>query len=217
VEAKDLIKNMLIFRESKRYTAADTLAHTWLQHQAPAAADASLDVDALDGMRRFCGQNKLKKASLQIIASRLKESDIAQLKAFFMSLDANNDGVVNFQELQDGISKFGMQDVPGQIEELMEEIDVDQSGQIDYTEFLAAALDKKYVMEERVCWAAFQVFDHDGSGTISRNELQQVLHNTQVEALMGSSAIEKVLQDVDSDSDGTIDFGEFMQMMRTPS
>ena len=34
----------------------------------------------------------------------------------------------------------------------------------DYTEFLAAAMDKKLYLQRDFCWAAFSLFDQDGSG-----------------------------------------------------
>ena len=74
-------------------------------------------------------------------------------------------------------------------------VDADGSGVIDYTEFLAATLDRQsrlhgspvgeitqrtwfiwarqQYMKEDVCWAAFRVFDRNGDGHISKDELKQ--------------------------------------------
>ncbi len=54
--------------------------------------------------------------------------------------------------------------IPTDLEELMKDIDSDGSGSIDYTEFIAATVDKKVYIQEDVCWAAFRVFDLDGNG-----------------------------------------------------
>ena len=50
------------------------------------------------------------------------------------------------------------------IEELINAIDIDRSGSIDLTEFLAAMLDKRVYLNEEKLWLAFKRFDIDNSG-----------------------------------------------------
>jgi len=69
-------------------------------------------------------------------------------------------------------------------------------------------------MQEDVCWAAFRIFDLDGNGKISQEELQQVLHNGNVEQALGAEAIVELMKECDENGDGEIDFQEFMAMMR---
>jgi calcium-dependent protein kinase len=197
-----------------RLTAAQVMGHTWIKDKAPQASDRPLQASTLNNMKAFKGQNNLKKAALHVIAQRLKEDEIMALKEMFQTLDQNNDGTVTFQELTDGIEKLHVAGLPPNMKELMTEMDVDGSGSIDYTEFLAATLDKKQYEQESICWAAFQVFDSDGSGSISKAELEKVLASGQLEQVMGSQAVERVMKDCDADNDGQIDFNEFMKMMR---
>merc|ERR1712228_644687 len=97
--------------------------------------------------------------------------------------------------------------------ELMEAADVDGNKRIDYTEFLTAAMDQAHYHEVNACWTAFSVFDRDGSGTISKQELAQVMCDESVKSLLDSKAIEEVLAECDKDRDGQIDFDEFLAMM----
>jgi len=46
----------------------------------------------------------------------------------------------------------------------MSGMDVDKSGSIDYTEFLAATLDRNLYMQEERLHSAFRTIDRDGSG-----------------------------------------------------
>ena len=81
-------------------------------------------------------------------------------------------------------------------------MDSDGSGAIDYTEFIAATLDRRQYLKEDVCWAAFQVFDRDGNGKISKQEIADVLNHGDMESMFGKGLVEQILNDADADGDG---------------
>ncbi|CAE7831859.1 CPK2, partial [Symbiodinium microadriaticum] len=168
----------------------------------------------VDNLRGFQSQNKLKKAALHIIAGQLNEDQIKSLRDVFTSLDKNGDGLLTHAELKDGLGKSGLKDIPPDLAAILDGVDADGSGVIDYTEFLAATLDRQQYMKEDVCWAAFRVFDRNGDGHISKDELKQVLSNSEVEDALGAKAIAELMLEVDSNGDGIIDFEEFMAMMK---
>lgn len=58
---------------------------------------------------------------------------------------------------------------------------------------------------------AFKVFDRDGSGTISREELRHVLIN--IGEGFTEKEIDEMIQEADKDGDGQIDYKEFSKMM----
>merc|ERR1719271_1498392 len=115
--------------------------------------------------------------------------------------------------------KAGIEEIPPNLMEIMKEVDSDGSGVIDYTEFLAATLSRKQYMQEDIVWSAFRVFDLDGDGQITREELAQVLSGDLVkdveEALqLNKDEIERIIKEVDEDGDGQISFQEFFNMMK---
>ncbi len=61
---------------------------------------------------------------------------------------------------------------------IMDEIDTDGSGKIDYTEFLAATIGKNLYAQTDACWIAFRVFDRDGDGKITEEEIANVHYYT---------------------------------------
>ncbi|KAF4755160.1 hypothetical protein FOZ62_001621 [Perkinsus olseni] len=142
----------------------------------------------------------------------MPDEEIEQLKKVFTSMDKNGDGQLTIQEVVEGIQNSGLKDIPDDLMDIMKQVDSDGSGVIDYTEFLAATLDKKkYIQEDRM-WGAFRVFDRDGDGKITRKELSEVLNNGEVSDLV-SGHIDEILQQADANGDGEIDFDEFVAMM----
>merc|ERR1719436_698613 len=125
-------------------------------------------------LKSFAVMNKLKKASLNVIATQLTDAAIKELKDLFMAMDENNDGTLSVGEMKEGLQKAGVA-VPPDLQQMMDNIDTDGSGVIDYSEFMAATMDKRKYIQEDVCWRAFKTFDVDGSGSIDKEELMKLL------------------------------------------
>lgn len=62
---------------------------------------------------------------------------------------------------------------------------------------------------------AFMVFDKDDSGSITADELAQMLRSIMPEQLLSDSVVKKLLAKFDKNGDGTIDFDEFLSMMQS--
>jgi len=212
-DAKDLIRELLKSDPAQRCTADQALNHVWVKNQAP-SAELKLPTGLVENLHSFRKSTKLKKAALHVIASQLGEGQVKALRDTFLALDDNKDGLLTADEVQDGMRRSGF-NVPVDLQQILEEVDSDGSGVIDYTEFLAAALDKQTYCQEDLCWAAFRVFDRDGNGKISKEEIAQVLGNGIPCAALEESGT--LVEDFDTNGDGEIDFQEFMDMMRSGS
>ncbi|ESQ40392.1 hypothetical protein EUTSA_v10012990mg [Eutrema salsugineum] len=194
--AKDLVRKMLVRDPKRRLTAHQVLCHPWVQVDG-VAPDKPLDSAVLSRMKQFSAMNKFKKMALRVIAESLSEEEIAGLKEMFNMIDADKSGQITFEELKVGLKRA----------------DVDNSGTIDYKEFIAATLHLNKIEREDHLFAAFTYFDKDGSGYITPDELQQACEEFGVEDVR----IEEMMRDVDQDNDGQIDYNEFVAMMQKGS
>jgi calcium-dependent protein kinase len=214
-DAKNLIRMLLKMNPKDRYTSEQALAHVWVRNKAPKASNKSLNnTNLVENLRGFRSGNKLKKAALHVIASQLSEEKIKSLRETFMTLDDNGDGLLTIVELKEGLAKCNLTDIPADLQEILDDVDSDGSGVIDYTEFLAATLDKKVYMQEDVCWSAFRLFDRDGDGKITAAELAVVLKDDSVAQQAQIQDMANLMKELDANGDGEIDFDEFMAMMR---
>lgn len=131
-----------------------------------------------------------------------------------MSLDVNGDGSLTLEELRKGLEGKENGDT---LLELMKSADTDGSGEINYTEFIAATIDANVFMREDYLRTAFDMFDKDGSGKIDNEEVVALLNGDDLSNLVSKDAIASAMAEIDENGDGEIDFEEFMAMMRKAS
>ncbi|KAL8241252.1 hypothetical protein R6Q59_014607 [Mikania micrantha] len=210
-DAKDLVRKMLVRDPKKRLTAHEVLCHPWVQVDG-VAPDKPLDSAVLSRMKQFSAMVKLKKMAIRVIAESLSVEEIAGLKQMFQMIDTDNSGHITFDELKAGLKRVGANLKESEIYDLMQAADVDDSGTIDYGEFVAATLHMNKIGKENNLFVAFSYFDKDGSGYITADELQHACEELGIDA-----KFEELIQDVDQDNDGRIDYNEFVAMMQGPN
>tara|TARA_B110000285_G_C14531590_1_gene341033 strand:+ start:233 stop:499 length:267 start_codon:yes stop_codon:yes gene_type:complete len=62
-----------------------------------------------------------------------------------------------------------------QMDGMFDAVDTDGSGMIEYSEFVVATLGEEVLLSEDKLIMTFKMFDKDGGGTISIDELKEVL------------------------------------------
>ncbi|OVA15957.1 Protein kinase domain [Macleaya cordata] len=208
--AKDLIRKMLTQDPKKRITASQVLEHPWMK-EGGEASDKPIDSAVLIRLKQFRAMNKLKKLALKVMAENLTEEEIKGLQQMFNNMDTDRSGTITLEELKTGLSRLGSKLTESEIKQLMDAADVDQSGSIDYHEFITATMHRHRLEKEENLYKAFQYFDKDGSGFITRDELKHAMSKYG----MGDEAtIDEVINDADTDKDGNIDYEEFVAMMK---
>ena len=153
---------------------------------------------------------QLKRAALGFIAEHLvqrKDEDIAHLEELFERLDTDNDGLLSIEEVAGAIQvDCGEEEYSGsKLEEIVREVDADKSGMIDIDEFIQASMKQALYLKESCISAAFEKFDVDGKGSISKDDLV---------AVFGEDSVAEIMREADLNQDGVIDYKEFAIAVR---
>ncbi|CAN6485130.1 unnamed protein product [Victoria cruziana] len=207
--AKDLVRKMLTSDPKKRLTAAQVLEHPWIK-QDGVASDKPIGNAVLSRMKQLRAMNKLKKLALKVIAENMSEEEIKGLKEMFRNMDTDNSGTITYQELKTGLARLGSQLTEAEVKQLMDAADVDKNGTIDYMEFITATMHRHRLQTEENLIKAFQYFDKDNDGYITRDELYHAMKGY---GMGDESTIKEVLDEVDTNNDGVINYEEFLAMM----
>lgn len=211
--AKSLIKDMLRYDPKLRCSALEALNHRWIQKAFKTDTDLNETKELLNNLSTYNAQYKLQQASLTYIVSQLATSqEKEQLQKVFMALDKDKDGKVSRKDLIHGFKEYFGEDYPAaeQVDTLMKQIDIDGSGFIDLTEFVVASINKRTLLSKERLVAAFNVFDRDRNGSISADEVKQVLGEG---SNIPDETWNNIIKEVDENGDGEISLEEFVCMM----
>jgi calmodulin len=146
------------------------------------------------------------------MAENLSEEKIAEFRAAFELFDKDRDGKITTKELGTVMRNLGQNPTEVELTEMINEVDLDGNGTIDFKEFLGLMVRKmKDTDTEEELLEAFKVFDRDGNGFITSHELRHVMTNLG-EALTPQE-VEEMIKEADLDGDGQINYEEFVKMM----
>ena len=88
-------------------------------------------------------------------------------------MDLNGDGKLDKNEIKQGYKEYYDKDLSDEeIDEIFNKVDADGSGEIEYSEFVIATMNEKNLLSNNKLQTAFKMFDKDGGGTISTEEVK---------------------------------------------
>jgi len=173
---KDLLSKLLDPDENKRPTAAEALKHQWLK----LAKTYTRNIDVLDPLTiskisKYQGATKFQKACLNTFVKTLKTEEIDKLVLAFNLLDKEKNGYILSEDL---VKVFHNVHPEADITELANCLSAQDKNFINYSQFIASALDvKKFLTTERL-WALFQYFDVGNNGYLTVKEITEVLNQS---------------------------------------
>jgi calcium-dependent protein kinase len=208
--AADLLKQLLVINPSKRITAKQAMKHPWIKSRLERIPT---DIEqALNDLKTFNCQSKLQEAVRVFITSQItSHEDIKYFKKSFQIIDKDGNGKITKEELVAQYSKFMSLDEACKVaKEIIEKIDQDEDGMIDYTEFLVSCTERQLVVSLDYLEAAFKAFDLDDSGTITVEEIKNLLGDGEQ---YDENIWKTILEEADDNNDGCIDLKEFISLM----
>ncbi|CAD8150941.1 unnamed protein product [Paramecium pentaurelia] len=205
-EAKHLIQKMIQVDVNLRYSASQVMSDPWFQKHA---INQPINKKVLDNLSKFQATSEFRTAIVQYIVSQMtNHKEIEDLQNTFQCLDINRDGVISKEELIEGYKKIikSQEQAEQQAERILEEIDKNLSGQIDYSEFIMASINQSKIISQKKIEQAFRIFDLDGDGYITKQELEDVM------GTLNQDVWQLFLQETDHNKDGKISYQEFLKL-----
>jgi Ca2+-binding EF-hand superfamily protein len=164
-----------------------------------------------------------------LIAHKSTAEDIGFLRKLFHEYDTDNSGALDFEEFKQAMSSFGYSDEEVEImfdaavRCFVEETfaitkirwahigflrqDLDGTGMIAYTEFLAATIEAQGSISEERLAEAFDRLDSNDSGYIEPENLVEMLGDD-----FPREEIEAIIKEADLTHDNRISYAEFLAL-----
>eukprot|EP00922_Rhytidocystis_sp_ex-Travisia-forbesii_P018959 GHVS01028157.1.p1 GENE.GHVS01028157.1~~GHVS01028157.1.p1 ORF type:complete len:647 (+),score=89.52 GHVS01028157.1:191-2131(+) len=224
-DAKSLIREMLTINSEKRISSEKALGHKWIvdtTNEMASKVESKALTGVVSSMRRFQKTQKLAQAAMLFMGSKLTSvEETKELMAIFRELDTNGDGQLDRKELIDGCTALvkarggsdrgeSRQTAEEEVDRILASVDFDKNGFIEYSEFVTVCMDRCTLLSEERLVAAFKLFDADGSGKISKEELGKLFGLNSID----DETWEQVLEETDTNKDGEVDLEEFIAMMK---
>ena len=143
----------------------------------------------------------------------ISEQAINEFKEAFNIFDKDKDGYITIKELDQIMKKLGQAPTESELQNMINEVDIDGNGTIDFREFLGIMTKKlKETDSEDELIEVFKIFDSDGNGLINSNELLNVMVTLGED--INKEDINDLIKEVDHDGDGFINFEELYEFFK---
>merc|ERR1712156_919378 len=151
-------------------------------------------------------------------ATNLAHDEIKCLKVCFDLFDTKKQDFLPADDLGEIMRAMGFRPTEEELKDLLAEIYEDGSGEIEFAEFCqlcATFLVEDPDMEtmKRELKDAFRLYDREGNGYITTETLRGLI--SELLAPLTEEELEGILEELDEDGSGSMDFDEFCEMMMT--
>ena len=162
------------------------------------------------GANPVIAQRNARKNALDDFAreNNFKPESIKKAFKRFQAIDKDHSGMIDYTEFCEILQI----DPSPQVEKLFQLFDQDKSGQIDVREFMIGLSNFTGAGKEEKLKFAFMIFDEDGNGVITKQELIKILkanHMAGSDKEVSRKA-ETIMAQADKDGDGVVSFDEFV-------
>merc|ERR1711973_888856 len=149
-------------------------------------------------------------------ATALEVDEIKCLKNCFDLFDAKKQDFLSADDLDEILRAMGFRPSKVELMDILAEIDEDGSGEIEFAE--CCQLCAKFLVEDpdietmkRELKDAFRIYDKAGEGFITMETPRGLI--SELLAPLSADELDGIIEELDEDGSGTMDFDEFCEMM----
>lgn len=213
--AMDFVRTCLQVDPTVRPSMEGLLQLEWLKHSGSMEVTDEHRNNLCTNLKKFSRGDKFQQGIITFIIANIEMDDeMKTLSRLFRDLDTNGNGRLTSDELMDGLHKvFGVDQTTVDGKVVMESMDVDKDGKIDYTEFLAAVVNHEKLLNEDTLKAVFKVLDMDNSHEISLTELITKLDAAGI-SKRNDVVWSEIIKNADEDGNKGLNEAEFISIMK---
>jgi|AntRauTorckE5430_2_1112549.scaffolds.fasta_scaffold00769_9 serine/threonine protein kinase len=207
-QAKNFVSELLQYNPDHRPSAEEAKQSIWLNMKLSSSVRTANNEDmqaVATSIEKFSTHRTLKKLGLMIIAHKSTSEEIARLRKAFKKYDKKKSGFIELDEFNSCLKIYGWNDE--YIEHLFACADLDGTGKLKYTEFLAATIESTGMVTEEHIAEAFDRLDSDDSGYISFENLRELFGDD-----VPKEYIDQIIDEADLKEDHKIYYDEFLSM-----
>ena len=176
-EAKCLISKILVPEET-RISAIDVLMDPWFRQNPVKKTVRRATISSVNSnLKAFKSSIQLKEAVTTFITSQiLSNKDTKPIREVFTLIDSDNDGRISEKDLIDYYRAHISEDnAEEEARTIMEQLDNDGKGYVEYSQYLRAGLDADLVLSRNNLVMAFNMLDSEKEGFITAEKLMNAL------------------------------------------
>ena len=213
--AKDLIIKCLNKDKNKRITVKQALHHEFFAGEIDINnifEDEVITKNVLNSLRINSRQtSKFYQIVLTYLSYNFADKEhLQKLRNIFYKIDLNMDGKLSREELYTAYKEAKIDISKEELSKIIKFMDFDGNGYIEYEEFIRVTLPKEQLFTDINLKNAFEMFDKDKNGTISVDEIIEVIG---IDKEFDKNAIEELKKEVSYDGNKEIDFKHFKDFM----
>ena len=171
---------------------------------------------AIRQLKRESRHGQQQKAVSSVPEVVLTAEQIDEFRAVFSQFDKDGSGTIDSSELGDAMRSLGQNPSALDIQEMMQEVDADASGAVDFNEFLSMMKSKLQDGDnEEDIYEALQVFTANRKGNkVDADRLKTAL--TTIGEVVSEQDVDFVFKSLTIDNDGFIDCRELSSILAPP-
>ena len=217
-EIQDLIKNLLIKDPSKRPSAKEALNHKWFKRFNGRRLFTNFNkeemIPYINNIFNF-SVSKLHKLVIAFLVHNLPETESSnKILKLFRYFNKSGDCKLSKDELKNGLKEFRTEnEIEEKIDKIFKELDGDNSGTIEFEEFLRACINKNEILNDKYLHYAFKFLDKENRKLLSPQQIiDAFIDKTNIDL---KNKLNIILNKIGYDKNGFINFEEFKAIINS--